>query len=153
MMELQQSVCFTGHRTLYEERDVLTEKVKECLRELSKKGVTCCYCGGAVGFDLLCGEAVLELEKECGFHLVMAVPYPGQERSYSAEEKARYIRLVSASEVVVVSPQYHRYSLMQRNQYLVDHAAYCICNLRRESGGTFQTREYAKMRGRQILEL
>ena len=153
MNERERCACLTGHRTLYEDRESIRQRLCGEIRALAAEGVTDFLCGGARGFDLLCGETVLGLAEELGIRLVLAVPYPGQERGYSSDEKRLYRRLCENAEVHVISERYHRYSLMKRNQFLVDHAKYCISYLRRPSGGTFLTVQYARMRHLNLREL
>lgn len=153
MEEWNRCVCFTGHRTLYEDAGELRARVERNLEALVREGVTTCLCGGAAGFDLLCGEAVLS-RADLGLSLVLAVPCPGQDMYYATEDKRRYAHLrEGAAEVVVLAQRYHRYCMMVRNRFMVDHAKYVVCYLRKESGGTYQTREYARLKNRVLCEL
>lgn len=45
------------------------------------------------------------------------------------------------------SQEYHRGCLFQRNRYLVDHSAYCVCYLLQERTGTSYTAQYAREQG------
>jgi len=40
--------------------------------------------------------------------------------------------------------------MKERNQYMVDNSAYCICALTRPVSGTAQTVRYAKQQGLEI---
>ena len=57
------SVCFTGHRNLYISLE-LRQKLYTTIEELINAGVCDFYAGGAIGWDMLCEEAVIELRKK-----------------------------------------------------------------------------------------
>ena len=61
------SVCFTGHRELPPVRSAayrqLVKDTEAAIRRAFADGARRFYCGGAEGFDLLCGKLVL-LERE-----------------------------------------------------------------------------------------
>ena len=151
----EKSVCFSGHRRVYEPAEILRAKVREALLGLIGEGVRRCYCGGATGFDLLCGEVVSELIRAGEpLRLVMAIPCPEQTKYYSAEDRLRHETLCNAaSECVTVSPRYGRYCMMKRNQYMADRSEVLICYLRERTGGTASTRAYAEMKGKRIIDL
>lgn len=147
-------VCFSGHRRLYDPVEKLRNAVESVLSRLFETGVHVCICGGAAGFDLLCGETVLKLtERGAPLRLVMAIPCPEQAKYFSPPDRIRYERLCAAAECVTVSDRYTRWCMQKRNQYMVDHAEYLLCYLRERGGGTYQTRAYAEMKNRQILDL
>ena len=43
--------------------------------------------------------------------------------------------------------------MMVRNRYMVDRSSLCLCYLRKASGGTKSTVDYAKKAGLQLLNL
>ena len=150
----QECVCFSGHRRLYDPVEKLHNAVRSALLRLAGADVHVCICGGAAGFDLLCGETVLSLAREgVPLRLVMAIPCPEQAKYYSARDRALYERLCAAAECVTLSDRYTRYCMLERNRYMVDRAGYLICYLRESRGGTYQTRAYAEMKNRCILDL
>ena len=147
-------VCFSGHRRLYDPVEKLRNGVESVLLRLYETGVHLCICGGAAGFALLCGVRVLSLmERGVPLRLVMAIPCPEQAKYFSPSDRMRYERLCAAAECVTVSDRYTRWCMQKRNQYMVDRAEYLLCYLRERGGGTFQTRAYAEMKNRQILDL
>lgn len=55
--------------------------------------------------------------------------------------------------MVYTSQEYHRGCLFQRNRYLVDHSAYCVCYLLQERTGTSYTAQYAREQGLEVRNL
>jgi uncharacterized phage-like protein YoqJ len=61
---IEKVACFTGHRRI---ASAELPRLKQCLYEtietLIQQGVTTFLCGGAIGFDTLAGNIVVELKK------------------------------------------------------------------------------------------
>ena len=95
------SCAFTGHREIEEkDKTTLFRKTLDCVRALVEQGVTAFYNGGAKGFDLLAGEAVLRVKKENTqkqIKLVLCVPCPNQDKAYEESQKTVYSPLASES--------------------------------------------------------
>ena len=70
--------------------------IRECLkREIeqlyAENGVTTFYAGGAIDFDALASEAVIERRAvHPDIRLVIVMPHKGQVKRWSAEEKAQH---------------------------------------------------------------
>ena len=67
-----ETCCFSGHRVIPEDvREPLREALEREIRFLIKCGLYCFCSGGALGFDLMAAQVVLELKKEhpCGSRL------------------------------------------------------------------------------------
>ena len=61
----EKTVCFTGHRKINDfEYKKLREMLVQETEKLILKGVKYFGCGGAIGFDMLAGLTVLELQKK-----------------------------------------------------------------------------------------
>lgn len=59
------SVAFSGHRTIAEDRkDEIRKKLRGKIRLLYAMGITNFYCGMALGFDMLAAEEVISLKVE-----------------------------------------------------------------------------------------
>lgn len=72
--------CFTGHRKIPEnELSNLQKRLRKAVKGLLKQGVTTFYTGGALGFDTLAAQAVLNARR---FHpqvkLILALPCHNQ---------------------------------------------------------------------------
>ena len=130
--------ALTGHRELGEDFD--EKKLKNAVEEMIKKGVKRFYNGGALGFDLISAEIVLKYKKNSEIKLIMCVPFYGQEKRYSAQDKARYARILKeADDVVTLAEHYYKGCLLRRNDYMIEHADCMIAYLKSEKGGTAYT--------------
>ena len=144
------SCAITGHRTL--PIDLEREKLKGILRELIQQGVETFYNGLAVGFDLLTAELLLELKKEFPhLRLIGCIPFQGQEKYYTSEDKLLYCRILAACEkTVVFYSEYHHGCYFTRNDYMAEHAdvllAYCIS---KKGGTAYTVRAFQKKKGKE----
>lgn len=134
-------------------------RLREEILDLAQKGVDTFLTGGALGFDTLAAQEVLRMRAMGlpSLKLVLALPYMNQEAQWSQRDAAVYRTLLrQADNVVYTSQEYHRGCLFQRNRYLVDHSAYCLCYWNRaqgERGGTAYTVGYARKRGLEVENL
>lgn len=106
--------------------------------------------GMAEGFDMLAAERVLEFKvRHSDVRLIAVEPFDdGRMRS------ERYNSIISAAdEVETLARDFNMGRYYQRNQYLVDHCARLICYYDGIAGGTEYTVEYAKKKGREIVNI
>ena len=143
---------FTGHRVL---RDLDFALMDRVIENLIKNGCRRFLCGMAMGFDLAAAESVISLmEVYPDLELVACIPCEGQSHTFSPADKARYGRVLErCSEVVTLSKEYYSGCMQFRDRYMVDNSDTVLCYLRRKSGGTFYTVNYAKKQNRKIIEL
>lgn len=74
------SVSFTGHRHLSEHTDFLVLKLKNEIIRAYRTGKRFFKTGGAVGFDTLAAEVVLQLREHLPeLALMVIVPFEGQD--------------------------------------------------------------------------
>lgn len=94
------SACFTGHRKVFKgSKSQLKSKIRQTIVSLYERGVTCYYCGMAIGFDMLAAEVVLELKDTCpDIQLIAVVPFRRQYVRYSETDKKRYFRLLGKAD-------------------------------------------------------
>ena len=128
---------------------------REVLRLVREEGFTRFLSGGALGFDTLAAETVLEISEDYPHvELVIVRPCEDQTRGWSAKDTTRYEAILArASEVVTLAPAYHPGCMQARNRYLVEHSAVCICYLTERAGGTAYTVRYAASRGLPVVNL
>ncbi|MBR5218739.1 MAG: DUF1273 family protein [Clostridia bacterium] len=154
---MKQKTCsFTGHRQLPAEKlNKIKRQTLSAIEELIKKGVTNFICGGALGYDTLCAQAVLFLKTRYeGIRLTIAIPCEGQSRYFSNNEKKLYDEILDrADERVYVSREYFAGCMHKRNRYMVDNSAYLIAYCTRTSGGSYYTKEYAKRNNVTVIEI
>ncbi|MBO7737022.1 MAG: DUF1273 family protein [Clostridia bacterium] len=152
--EIEYACALTGHRTLT--ADFPREKLLRILLTLiTQKKVTRFFCGMALGFDLTVCEMLLSLQADFPqIQVVACIPCPEQAAKFSEVNKRKYEGMVAlCNEKIVLSPQYTPYCMHVRNRYMVEQAKYLLCYLRKTSGGTASTVNYAQKLGREIINL
>lgn len=148
--------CFTGHRRLPEDKHLeITAKLENAIVTLIHSGYLYFGTGGALGFDTLCAQVILHLQKSYPkIKLILVLPCVSQADRWSAADKAVYEEIMrQANKVVYTSKQYTRDCMFKRNRHLVDCSSICICYQVKDSGGTAYTTKYAKKCGLQIINL
>ena len=159
---IERCCAFTGHRPRkfpwgYNEADARCVALKETLaKEIAKlvnAGYTDFFSGMAEGTDTWAALAVLALKKENpALKLHCILPCEGQADGWSASARELYFSILGqADEVVYVSREYHDGCMLERNRYLVDHAACLLAVYNGEwRGGTAMTVRYARKLGREV---
>lgn len=161
MMDLQRerTCCFTGHRML-PERDLLWMHRLLCIEilRLWREGVDFFLTGGALGFDTLAARAVLHLKR--GYTprigLTLVLPCRDQEKNWSVQDQNTYRAILGqADQRIYLHEAYSKGCMLERDRYLVNHSAHCLCWLKPESkqGGTLYTVNYAKKAGIDVINL
>ena len=152
----QQTACFTGHRKIPSgEIPMVKNRLIETIAESIEKGYRFFGAGGALGFDTIAAQTVLELKKRYpDIKLILVLPCQNQTRGWSEDDISEYERIKTrADKVVYVSEQYVRGCMQKRNRHLVDNSSLCICFLKQNSGGTKYTVEYAEKQGIMICNI
>ena len=144
--------AFSGHRALDSRFDYnLLDRV---ILNLIKSGARNFYCGMATGFDMEAAEIVLRYKKQYGIRLCACIPCEGQNKYYSIKDKGRYEDILCAcDEKIVFSEEYNSWCMQERDRFLVDNCDVLLCYLRKKSGGTYYTVNYAKKLDKKIIEL
>ena len=157
------SCAFTGHRPQklpwrYDESDVGCVRLKailaEKIAELADTGTTTFLSGMAEGTDTWATLAVLALrEKNPALRLHCILPCKRQADRWTASARALYFSILEQADTVTyVSEDYHKDCMLERNRYLVDHAAKLLAVYNGERrGGTAMTVRYARKLGRKII--
>ena len=153
-----ETCCFTGHREIpLLEVARITRETKEAIVSLYQKGVRYFGAGGAMGFDTIAAETVLELrETICPeIKLILVLPCKDQTKSWKNPSDIRRhdetMRL--ADKIVYTAEHYHSGCMFKRNRHLVDQSAYCIAYHVKTSGGTAYTVDYAEQRRLAIIKI
>ena len=157
MIDKSKVACFSGHRRLPQDCEELRAKLKKKIIGLIERGVVFFGAGGALGFDMLAEETVLQLKEDYPhIRLILVLPCPPDQQTlkWSADQRQRYYEILErADKVRILSPQYTSDCMLARNRHLVDGSAYLICYLREQRGGTAYTVDYADRQGLQIIPL
>ena len=146
--------CFTGHRPqkLHQPEEEVRSGLEAAIRQAYADGYRYFITGMAMGVDIWAGETVLKLKKEHpDMHLIAAVPYPGQEKSFPHEWKMKYAELMaSCDHAEILSENYNRGVYHARDHWMVDHSRRVIAVYNGEPGGTALTIRYAKKEGLEL---
>ena len=148
--------CFSGHRVIPPEKlDYIKRRLNIEIVWLAAHGYETFYSGGALGFDLLAGRAVLNLRDQgTRLKLIMAIPCPGQDKNYPSWDRAEYRRqLAQADETILLSEHYYNGCMLARDRFMVDNCSYCICWKTQDKGGTAYTVNYANKSGLSVTNL
>ena len=160
------SCCFTGYRpqkfpfSLNREDDdyvAFENRLSLKILELIKNGCVCFYTGMAMGFDIIAAETVLsarEIFPQASVKLICAVPFKEQPVTFPNEWKRRYRNILeNCDDIILVSDRYFPSCYMKRNKYMVDNSDCVLCYFDGQKGGTKSTVDYAKERGRAVINL
>lgn len=153
---IEQAVCFTGHRDIPSLHLLpLKRKLKKTVEDLINQGYCYFGAGGALGFDTLAAQTVLDLRKtHSRVKLILVLPCKSQADRWTDRDKKVYESIkVLADKVVYTSEEYTKGCMFKRNRHLVDHSSVCVCYLDKDSGGTAYTVRYAVSKGLDIINL
>ena len=151
-----QTVCFTGHRKIPPEQvDALTRQLKSTLIQLISDGYRYFGAGGALGYDTLAAQTVLELKTQYpDVKLILVLPCLSQTRGWSARDIEIYEDIENkADKVVYTSQEYTKGCMHKRNRHLVDNSSVCVCYLTESTGGTAYTVDYARKNQLTVINL
>ena len=155
MIELKErTVCFTGHRKIPPERmDTLARRLKTILIDLIENGYQFFGAGGALGFDTLAAQTVIDLKTSYPhIKLILVLPCLSQADSWSSYDQKVYEYIKAAADkVVYTSREYSKGCMHKRNRHLVDNSSACVCYLTEKTGGTAYTVEYAKRMNLRVI--
>ena len=122
--------CFTGHRNIRKaDEESIKGKILEQVLIQLQQGISTFMVGGAVGFDMLAAEVLLDLreKKAKELRLVSVLPYLAWREKWMEEDKDREDRILEKSDEILVSAnEYSRHSYLDRDRRMVDSSAVCI---------------------------
>ena len=150
----ERTVCFTGHRKIPPERmDTLARRLKTILIGLIENGYHFFGAGGALGFDTLAAQTVIDLKTSYPhIKLILVLPCLSQADSWSFHGHEIYEHIKAAADkVVYTSREYSKGCMHKRNRHLVDNSSVCICYLTEKTGGTAYTVDYAKRKSLLVI--
>ena len=126
----------------------------EQIAMLVNAGFTQFLSGMAEATDTWSALSVLDLrEKNPTIKLHCILPCKEQADKWSASSRDRYHSILDrADSIVYVSRVYHKKCMLDRNRFLIDHAAALLAVYNGERrGGTAATVRYAQKVGREII--
>lgn len=152
----EKTACFTGHRIIdFKDTETIQIKLQTEIIKLIKNGVRYFGDGGAIGFDTLAANMIIDLKREYShIRLIMVLPCRNQSERWNTKQKQTYEYILSkADKIVYLSETYYEGCMLERNRHLVNNSNYCIAYLRSKKGGTFYTVNYAVEQGVNVIML
>ncbi len=142
--------AFSGHRNLAGLDYSLLDRV---ISDLIKNGVQEFFCGMAQGFDIAAAESLLSFNNK-EVRLTACLPCADQTQTFSESNKLRYQAVLErCAKIITLAPEYYNGCMHARDRFMVENCDVLVCFLRRSSGGTFYTVNYARKLGKKIIEL
>lgn len=133
----------------------LSLTIADTLLSLYDQGMRQFITGGAVGFDTIAAEQIIQLRNtHPEVRLIIATPFPNQESKYHPADQKRYHNTIaSADEVHHVSQTYHAKAYLDRNKYMLLRSSRLVCYYDGQRGGTMYTVNRAIEMGHEIINL
>ena len=133
--------------------DTLARRLKTILTDLIENGYQFFGTGGALGFDTLAAQTVLDLKTSYPhIKLILVLPCLSQADSWRSHDQEIYEHIkMTADKVVYTSCEYSKGCMHKRNRHLVDNSSACICYLTEKTGGTAYTVKYAKRKNLLVI--
>jgi len=149
--------CFTGHRDIpEEERLQICRRAEIAIRQLHNRGVRYFGVGGAIGFDTIMAQLLMDLRDKAfpDIKVILVKPFNGFTNKWTTSQKRLYEELLPRyDKVVCVSEHPGRKAYLDRNRHLVNESSFCIAYCNRDTGGSAYTVELAKQQGLEIYNL
>jgi len=148
--------CFSGHRRLTAaDRRLIDERLDDVLYRLIDRGVRTFKAGGALGFDTVAAQRVLEMRERFGdVRLFLELPCRDQCRGWPLEDVVLYKKILGSCDGArYVSDFYYNGCMNERNRRLVDGSGWLVCYLTQNAGGTAATYNHARDRGLRLINL
>ena len=137
-------VTFCGHSKLYNQTDDFSRWLDIILPSLTEGGAATFYLGGYGDFDSLAAAAVRR-QKAVYPHItaILVLAYLNREADASRYDDTTYPPLEN------VPP---RYAIVRRNEWMVRESDVVISGVTHGWGGAAKTLDYAKRRGKVIVQ-
>ncbi|MBC5648643.1 SLOG family protein [Christensenella tenuis] len=128
-----QTCCFSGYRPEKFSFSLVVDNPQyQQLKSDIHKAIACAIldgfqfflCGMARGFDILCGETILEMREERkewrDLQLIAVIPFPEHSENCSEEWRLRHVALeVRSDELIYTGEDYHSNCYFERNRYMM----------------------------------
>lgn len=147
------TVTFFGHSKIYDAnfiyqniKNTITENIGNCEKILF-------YCGGYGDFDNLCAKAcraVSETRNNC--EVIFVTPYITE----SHQNKIKHIMETKLYDSVLYPPLENvplKFAISRRNEWMANEADIIIAYVEYSYGGAYKALEYAKRKGKHIINL
>lgn len=156
-MSFTRKACFfTGHRIISGDKNKLIGYLREEILDKINSGVTVFITGGAIGFDTIAAEQVIEMREDYDFiRLCLYLPCTNQDAEWCEADKSRFCRIAEMADEIyhVTGEEYKRGCMKKRNKAMVEAADCGISYLKGRSGGTAQTVRLAREKGIDVINI
>lgn len=150
-------ICFTGHRDIPAgDRNAILAVLDKLINNFLHSGYTTFRVGGALGFDMMVEELLIQKRQEEGraLRLELVLPCRDQADRWSPEDKKRYRRILrEADSVEYITDRYEDGCMQKRNRVMVDDSVMCVSYCTRTRSGSYGTVRYAKEKGVGVIDI
>lgn len=152
------TVCFTGHRNIPENvKPLLSQLLPQILDGLYLRGARIFKAGGAIGFDTMAAQAVVDLkartnDKDIKLHLCLAAP--DQSKKFNQFDSIIYRMVFDiADSYSYEAEKCSSSAYMSRNRRLLEGSDVCVAYCTMQKGGTYYTCTKALTGGIEFINL
>ncbi len=154
----EKTCCFTGHRVIEAKKIPLVKQALTAeITARIKEGYEIFVTGGAIGFDTLAADSVLELKKTYPhIKLQLVLPCKNQDIKWRYEQKKHYAEILSSADSCeYVSSLYTPTCMKERNKKMIELSSALIayCDIGKLHSGSVQTLNFARKSGIKIYNL
>lgn len=143
--------CFAGHRGYYDKakREMIKRVAEDMILNYDVKSF---WVGNYGDFDRCSAEAVRELKKKYKhIKLELIIPYLTKIINENKEEFYKSYDAILIADMPLSTPK--QLQIIKTNQYMVDNSDILICSAERKFGGAAKTVEYARRKGKKIINI
>lgn len=157
-MSLIPKACFfTGHRIIAaKKRGIITGFLRGEILNQINDGTTVFISGGALGFDTLAAEQVLDIQKDYDkIRLCLYLPCHDHDAAWNYSDRLRFSDIkAQANEIYYVTDGTYTDTCMQkRNRAMVEASDSGIAYMINALSGTAQTLRYAQNKGIDVVNI
>ena len=147
---LDYTVCFFGHRELYDIRRV-EEQLPPILTDLLRTKPYVTFLVGRNGeFDICVASVIKRVQKAVGHHnseLMLVLPYPVADIAYYQQY---YDNVMIPERLCKARP---KAAITLKNRWMAEQADLVIVNVERASGGAYTAMRYAEALAKEIINI
>ena len=152
--KVKNTVCFFGHREIYNFFE-LEEKLEEHIRILLESKEYVEFLVGRNGeFDQLVSSTVRRVKRnyrDDNSALMLVLPYLTAEYENNHQSFHEYYDEIEICQDAAGG--HYKAAIQVRNREMVDRSDLVVCCIEHNSGGAFQTVQYAKKKNKEIVNL
>ena len=157
-MNLIPKACFfTGHRIIpANKRNIIKSLLRQEILNKINDGVTVFISGGALGFDTLAAEQVIDMRGDYDMiHLCLYLPCHNHDISWNPSDRQRFYDIKSSADEIyyVTKNDYAPGCMKKRNNAMVEASDCGIAYMTKASSGSAQTVRMAMEKGIDVINI